>query len=238
MSRHVTRTGLHTVADLFCTSCDASLGWTYLKAQDRDQVYKEGESSLGLLLHFSLRSEIKLEMAGYPVIDDIIKDTDSDVNADDTMMLLRQVHLGSFQDDQGEQLGIGVVSRVSQVGHSVDGGVALPCSMYRNGLYVGRTYFYLYLYRLNVSTFRCTPYRHTILPNRTPTRILSPTTRPDVTSHNAYLGHFLGLFVFRSCLSPLPEVGEIAKGKSSWGGRRAFVDNSRKILSTVSTQSQ
>jgi hypothetical protein len=45
--RHI-RTGLHTVADLFCTSCDASLGWTYLKAQDRDQVYKEGESeSLG-----------------------------------------------------------------------------------------------------------------------------------------------------------------------------------------------
>ncbi|KAH8080233.1 yippee zinc-binding/DNA-binding /Mis18, centromere assembly-domain-containing protein [Filobasidium floriforme] len=36
-------TGLHTVADLFCTSCDASLGWTYLKAQDRDQVYKEGK---------------------------------------------------------------------------------------------------------------------------------------------------------------------------------------------------
>lgn len=90
------------------------------------------------------------------------------------MILSRQVHLGSFQDDQGEQLGVGVVSRVPPVGHSVDGGVALPCNMHRNGLFVCYTYLYLYLYRLNVSTFRCTPYRHTILPNRTPTRILSP----------------------------------------------------------------
>jgi hypothetical protein len=45
------------------------------------------------------------------------------------MTLLRQVHLGSFQDDQGEQLGVGIVSRVSQVGHSVDGRLGLPCSL-------------------------------------------------------------------------------------------------------------
>lgn len=52
MSRHVNRTGLHTVADLFCTSCDASLGWTYLKAQDRDQVYKEGQYTAAIQLQF------------------------------------------------------------------------------------------------------------------------------------------------------------------------------------------
>jgi hypothetical protein len=46
------RTGLHTVADLFCTSCDASLGWTYLKAQDRDQVYKEGQYTAAIRLQF------------------------------------------------------------------------------------------------------------------------------------------------------------------------------------------
>jgi hypothetical protein len=116
-SRHI-RTGLHTVADLFCTSCDASLGWTYLKAQDRDQVYKEGESSLnlGLLLHFSLLSEISWtgRLSRNVRYHDIIDDTDSDVDADDTMMLSRQVHLGSFQDDQGEQLGVGVVSLASR----------------------------------------------------------------------------------------------------------------------------
>lgn len=73
ISRHVTRTGLHTVADLFCTSCDASLGWTYLKAQDRDQVYKEGESNLNLdlLLHFSFQVRF-LGLAGYPVMFDIV----------------------------------------------------------------------------------------------------------------------------------------------------------------------
>lgn len=49
------RTGLHTVADLFCISCDASLGWTYLKAQDRDQIYKEGISRILTFAGYSCR---------------------------------------------------------------------------------------------------------------------------------------------------------------------------------------
>ncbi|CAO1624331.1 unnamed protein product [Jaminaea pallidilutea] len=35
-------TGLHTVADLHCKGCDALVGWTYLKAWEGSQKYKEG----------------------------------------------------------------------------------------------------------------------------------------------------------------------------------------------------
>ncbi|WWD20983.1 hypothetical protein CI109_105463 [Kwoniella shandongensis] len=35
-------TGLHTVADLHCASCNTSLGWMYIKAPNGDQRYKEG----------------------------------------------------------------------------------------------------------------------------------------------------------------------------------------------------
>lgn len=35
-------TGLHTVADIFCTVCHARLGWKYLRAVEKDQKYKEG----------------------------------------------------------------------------------------------------------------------------------------------------------------------------------------------------
>lgn len=37
-------TGMHTVADLNCRGCDALVGWTYLKAWEGSQKYKEGES--------------------------------------------------------------------------------------------------------------------------------------------------------------------------------------------------
>ncbi|KAI9636541.1 putative yippee-like protein [Dioszegia hungarica] len=35
-------TGMHTVADLLCASCDTSLGWMYIRAPTGDQRYKEG----------------------------------------------------------------------------------------------------------------------------------------------------------------------------------------------------
>ncbi|BEJ11822.1 hypothetical protein CspHIS471_0202820 [Cutaneotrichosporon sp. HIS471] len=35
-------TGRHTVADLHCASCDAEVGWMYIKAPTGDQRYKEG----------------------------------------------------------------------------------------------------------------------------------------------------------------------------------------------------
>ena len=38
------RTGNHTVADLHCASCKASLGWMYIKAPNGEQRYKEGRS--------------------------------------------------------------------------------------------------------------------------------------------------------------------------------------------------
>lgn len=37
-------TGLHTVADLSCNTCQKSVGWCYLRAFEASQRYKEGES--------------------------------------------------------------------------------------------------------------------------------------------------------------------------------------------------
>lgn len=36
------RTGVHTVADVFCVGCSDRLGWFYHKAADFSQKYKEG----------------------------------------------------------------------------------------------------------------------------------------------------------------------------------------------------
>lgn len=36
-------TGLHTVADLSCATCERSVGWSYLRAFESSQRYKEGE---------------------------------------------------------------------------------------------------------------------------------------------------------------------------------------------------
>lgn len=36
-------TGLHQVADVHCIHCDHVIGWTYLKAYDHGQKYKEGK---------------------------------------------------------------------------------------------------------------------------------------------------------------------------------------------------
>lgn len=36
-------TGLHTVADVFCSDCGEALGWKYVKAYESSQKYKEGK---------------------------------------------------------------------------------------------------------------------------------------------------------------------------------------------------
>ncbi|XP_051149587.1 protein yippee-like At4g27745 [Andrographis paniculata] len=36
-------TGLHTVADIYCSDCNAVLGWKYLRAYEDSQKYKEGK---------------------------------------------------------------------------------------------------------------------------------------------------------------------------------------------------
>lgn len=41
----VRRTGVHTVADVFCVGCTARLGWYYYKASDQSQKYKEGKQT-------------------------------------------------------------------------------------------------------------------------------------------------------------------------------------------------
>jgi Yippee zinc-binding/DNA-binding /Mis18, centromere assembly len=48
------RTGVHSVADVFCLGCDERLGWFYHKAADHLQKYKEG--TYILLEYFSLLS--------------------------------------------------------------------------------------------------------------------------------------------------------------------------------------
>ena len=35
-------TGLHTVADIYCVSCETRLGWKYVEAFEPSQKYKEG----------------------------------------------------------------------------------------------------------------------------------------------------------------------------------------------------
>ncbi|KAI9293028.1 yippee-like protein [Neoconidiobolus thromboides FSU 785] len=39
--RHMT-TGLHTVRDIVCNTCGEVLGWSYIKAYEESQKYKEG----------------------------------------------------------------------------------------------------------------------------------------------------------------------------------------------------
>ncbi|KVH91760.1 hypothetical protein Ccrd_006209 [Cynara cardunculus var. scolymus] len=41
-NRHL-MTGLHVVADAYCSDCREVLGWKYLRAYDRTQKYKEGK---------------------------------------------------------------------------------------------------------------------------------------------------------------------------------------------------
>ncbi|ESR52491.1 hypothetical protein CICLE_v10022980mg [Citrus x clementina] len=36
-------TGLHTVADVFCSDCRVVLGWKYERAYEETQKYKEGK---------------------------------------------------------------------------------------------------------------------------------------------------------------------------------------------------
>lgn len=36
-------TGLHTVADVFCSDCSEVLGWKYERAYEESQKYKEGK---------------------------------------------------------------------------------------------------------------------------------------------------------------------------------------------------
>lgn len=36
-------TGLHTVTDIYCSSCGHNVGWKYIKAYEEDQKYKEGK---------------------------------------------------------------------------------------------------------------------------------------------------------------------------------------------------
>jgi hypothetical protein len=47
-------TGLHTVADLSCSTCQRSVGWCYLRAFEASQRYKEGESIQRETIHATL----------------------------------------------------------------------------------------------------------------------------------------------------------------------------------------
>ncbi|KAI3693468.1 hypothetical protein L6452_33303 [Arctium lappa] len=43
--RHL-MTGLHSVADVYCSDCEEVLGWKYEKAYNESQKYKEGKTVL------------------------------------------------------------------------------------------------------------------------------------------------------------------------------------------------
>jgi len=36
-------TGVHIVSDVYCKQCSMVIGWTYVKAYEDDQKYKEGK---------------------------------------------------------------------------------------------------------------------------------------------------------------------------------------------------
>ena len=36
-------TGKHVVSDVYCVQCCMLIGWTYVKAHEKDQKYKEGK---------------------------------------------------------------------------------------------------------------------------------------------------------------------------------------------------
>ncbi|KAJ7951346.1 Yippee-like protein [Quillaja saponaria] len=36
-------TGVHTVADVYCSDCEEPLGWKYIRAYEEAQKYKEGK---------------------------------------------------------------------------------------------------------------------------------------------------------------------------------------------------
>jgi hypothetical protein len=36
-------TGVHTIADVYCSDCGELLGWKYWKAYEESQKYKEGK---------------------------------------------------------------------------------------------------------------------------------------------------------------------------------------------------
>ncbi|EJU04745.1 yippee-domain-containing protein [Dacryopinax primogenitus] len=44
-------TGMHTVADITCMGCGTSVGWTYLKAYETSQKYKEVRLSCRRFCH-------------------------------------------------------------------------------------------------------------------------------------------------------------------------------------------
>ncbi|TMW84432.1 hypothetical protein EJD97_025222 [Solanum chilense] len=46
MEDKVMRTGVHTVADIFCVCCGSNVGWKYETAHEMSQKYKEGKSVL------------------------------------------------------------------------------------------------------------------------------------------------------------------------------------------------
>ena len=43
MEDRILITGLHTVADIHCNSCETVLGWKYEHAFEHSQKYKEGK---------------------------------------------------------------------------------------------------------------------------------------------------------------------------------------------------
>jgi hypothetical protein len=44
----VLTTGLHTVCDIYCTTCEENIGWFYEQAFEESQKYKEGPSSTSI----------------------------------------------------------------------------------------------------------------------------------------------------------------------------------------------
>jgi hypothetical protein len=64
----VLMTGLHTVCDIYCKRCQAVVGWTYQRAFEPSQVYKEGKFIIEkIFLHLETNVYDHVEMS--PMVD-------------------------------------------------------------------------------------------------------------------------------------------------------------------------
>jgi hypothetical protein len=62
LDRYMT-TGRHLIRELYCACCDQEVGWTYVRAFEQDQKYKEGKF---IIEHAYILEADNTEVCGLP----------------------------------------------------------------------------------------------------------------------------------------------------------------------------
>jgi hypothetical protein len=71
-------TGMHTVRDIFCEACHEPLGWTYVKAYEASQKYKEG---------LFIIERVKMEHRTRPSVMQLLKDPTNSPSSSSSQIL-------------------------------------------------------------------------------------------------------------------------------------------------------